>query len=77
MSVSIIQFMKGDLYAGEWDGIKKLGDKVELISTVRGFVAYKGIRFHMKNIERMLSMLLNLQTRRWNQGRSTFLSLMR
>ena len=25
----IIQFMKGDLYSGEWDGVKRLGDLVE------------------------------------------------
>ena len=25
MRVCIIQFMKGDLYAGEWDGVKKMG----------------------------------------------------
>ncbi len=42
MSVSIIQFMKGDLYAGEWDGIKKLGDNVELISTGKGFCGIQG-----------------------------------
>ena len=42
MSVSIIQFMKGDLYAGEWDGIKKLGGKVELISTGKGFCGIQG-----------------------------------
>lgn len=42
MSVSIIQFMKGDLYAGEWDGIKKLGSKVELISTGKGFCGIQG-----------------------------------
>ena len=37
MRVSIIQFMKGDLYAGEWDGIKKMDCKVELIPTGKGF----------------------------------------
>ncbi len=42
MRVSIIQFMKGDLYAGEWDGIKKLGDNVELISTGKGFCGIQG-----------------------------------
>ncbi len=69
--------MKGDLYSGEWDGIEKLGDKVELILPVRGFVAYKGIRIHMKNIESVLSTLFNLPTRRWSQGRLTFLFSMR
>ena len=33
----IIQFMKGDLYSGEWDGVKLLGDKVELHVTGKGF----------------------------------------
>ena len=28
MKVCIIQFMKGDLYSGEWDGVKLLGDRV-------------------------------------------------
>lgn len=37
MKVSIIQFMKGDLYAGEWDGIKKMNCPVELIATGKGF----------------------------------------
>ena len=31
MRVCIIQFMKGDRYAGEWDGVKKMGCRVELI----------------------------------------------
>jgi len=37
----IIQFMKGDLYAGEWDGIKQLKG-VELISTGKGFCGIQG-----------------------------------
>lgn len=37
----IIQFMKGDLYAGEWDGVKQLKG-VELISTGKGFCGIKG-----------------------------------
>jgi cob(I)alamin adenosyltransferase len=42
MRVCIIQFMKGDLYAGEWDGIKKLSCQVELISTGKGFCGIQG-----------------------------------
>ena len=42
MRVSIIQFMKGDIYAGEWDGIKKLGPDVELIPTGMGFCGIMG-----------------------------------
>ena len=37
MRVCIIQFMKGDLYAGEWDGVKKMNCEVELIPTGKGF----------------------------------------
>jgi cob(I)alamin adenosyltransferase len=37
----IIQFMKGDLYAGEWDGIKQL-QGVELFATGKGFCGIKG-----------------------------------
>jgi len=42
MRVCIIQFMKGDLYAGEWDGVKKMGCPVELIPTGKGFCGIQG-----------------------------------
>ena len=42
MSVSMIQFMKGDIYAGEWDGMKKLDCSVELIPTGKGFCGIQG-----------------------------------
>ena len=42
MRVCIIQFMKGDLYTGEWDGIKKLVSQVELLSTGKGFCGIQG-----------------------------------
>jgi len=42
MKVCIIQFMKGDLYTGEWDGIKKLACNVELIPTGMGFCGIQG-----------------------------------
>ena len=38
----IIQFMKGDLYAGEWDGVKKMTCPVELIATGKGFCGIQG-----------------------------------
>jgi cob(I)alamin adenosyltransferase len=41
LRVCIIQFMKGDLYAGEWDGVKQL-EGVELISTGKGFCGILG-----------------------------------
>lgn len=55
MKVCIIQFMKGDLYAGEWDGIKKLGSQVELIPTGKGFCGIQGNPYpyeeHRKNAQ--------------------------
>jgi cob(I)alamin adenosyltransferase len=42
MRVCIIQFMKGDLYAGEWDGIKKLDCVIELHATGKGFCGIQG-----------------------------------
>ncbi|WP_224963428.1 cob(I)yrinic acid a,c-diamide adenosyltransferase [Geomonas subterranea] len=42
MKVCIIQFMKGDLYAGEWDGVKLLGEQVELHTTGKGFCGILG-----------------------------------
>lgn len=42
MRVCIIQFMKGDLYSGEWDGVKLLGGLVELTPTGKGFCGIQG-----------------------------------
>jgi cob(I)alamin adenosyltransferase len=41
LRVCIVQFMKGDLYAGEWEGVKQL-EGVELISTGKGFCGIQG-----------------------------------
>ena len=38
----IIQFMKGDLYTGEWDGVKRLDGLVELHATGMGFCGIQG-----------------------------------
>lgn len=40
--VVMIQFMKGDMYAGEWDGLKLLGDQVEHFATGKGFCGILG-----------------------------------
>jgi cob(I)alamin adenosyltransferase len=42
MRVCIIQFMKGDLYAGEWDGLRKLACAIELHTTGKGFCGIQG-----------------------------------
>lgn len=55
MKSSVIQFMKGDLYSGEWDGVKKLGCVVELIPTGKGFCGIQGnpypFREHRENAQ--------------------------
>ncbi len=48
MRVSIVQFMKGDIYAGEWDGVKKMGCQVELIPTGKGFCGIEGNPYPFK-----------------------------
>jgi cob(I)alamin adenosyltransferase len=42
MRVCIIEFMKGDMYSGEIDGIKRLSPNVELHLTGKGFCGIKG-----------------------------------
>ena len=42
LRVCIIQFMKGDLYAGEWDGIKQMKCAIELHATGKGFCGIQG-----------------------------------
>jgi cob(I)alamin adenosyltransferase len=58
----IIQFMKGDLYAGEWDGIKRLGENVELFATGKGFCGIQGNPYpfseHRANAQEALRLTL-------------------
>lgn len=57
----IIQFMKGDLYSGEWDGVKLLGGLVELHSTGKGFCGIQGNPYsfdeHRKNAQDALDLV--------------------
>jgi cob(I)alamin adenosyltransferase len=48
MKVCMIQFMKGDLYAGEWDGVKKMGCQAEIIPTGKGFCGIQGNPYPFK-----------------------------
>lgn len=55
MKVCVIQFMKGDLYSGEWDGVKLLGPQVDFTSTGKGFCGIQGNPYphseHRKNAQ--------------------------
>ncbi len=61
MKVCIIQFMKGDLYSGEWDGIKKMNCQIELISTGKGFCGIQGNPYphkeHRKNAQEAIQIV--------------------
>ncbi len=52
MRVAIIQFMKGDLYTGEWDGIKRMDCPIELIPTGKGFCGIQGNPYPFKEHRR-------------------------
>ena len=55
MKVCIIHFMKGDMYSGEMDGIKRLAPNVELHLTGKGFCGIMGNPYpfeeHRKNAQ--------------------------
>ena len=48
MKVCIIEFMKGDMYSGEIDGVKKLAPNVEFHITGKGFCGIKGDPYPFK-----------------------------
>jgi cob(I)alamin adenosyltransferase len=45
MRVCIIEFIKGDMYSGEIDGIKRLSPNVELHLTGKGFCRIRGNKY--------------------------------
>lgn len=45
MKVCIIEFLKGDMYSGEIDGMKRLFPNVELHITGKGFCGIKGDKY--------------------------------
>src|SRR4030043_3202 len=45
MRVCIIEFMKGDMYSGEIEGIKRLSPNVELYLTDKGFCGIMGNQY--------------------------------
>jgi cob(I)alamin adenosyltransferase len=48
MKVCIIEFMKGDMYSGEIDGIKRLSPNVDLHVTGKGFCGIRGNPYSFK-----------------------------
>lgn len=50
MKTTIVQFMKGDLYSGEWDGVTRLAPLVKLFHTGKGFCGIEGNPFPIPSI---------------------------
>jgi cob(I)alamin adenosyltransferase len=75
MQVCIIQFMKGDLYSGEWDGVKYLGGLVELTSTGKGFCGIEGNPYshseHRQNAQDAVALVME----KMNSGKFDILIL--
>jgi cob(I)alamin adenosyltransferase len=68
MKVCIIQFMKGDLYSGEWDGVKLLGGLVELTSTGKGFCGIQGNPYSFEEHRQNAQDALKLVDRKMKSG---------
>jgi cob(I)alamin adenosyltransferase len=63
MKVCIIEFMKGDMYSGEIDSIKRLSRNIELHLTGKGFCGIMGNRIRLRT-RANAQMRLDFQRRR-------------
>jgi cob(I)alamin adenosyltransferase len=75
LRTSIIQLMKGDIYAGEWDGIKKLNCQVELIPTGKGFCGIQGNPYPYKEHRRNAQEAIQLAREKMESGKVDILIL--
>lgn len=64
LRTTIVQFMKGDLYSGEWDGVKRLAPLVKLHHTGKGFCGIEGNPYphseHRKNAQDAIEMVFQI-----------------
>lgn len=75
MRVCIIQFIKGDIYSGEIDGIKKLSPYVELHIKGMGFYKMKGDTTHHKEHRKKAQEALKLAEEKMMSGNFDILIL--
>src|SRR3989304_106737 len=75
LRTSIIQFMKGDIYAGEWDGIKKMNCQVELFSTGKGFCGIQGNPYPFKEHRENAQEAIQLARQKMESGQFNILIL--
>jgi cob(I)alamin adenosyltransferase len=61
LRTTVVQFMKGDLYSGEWDGVTLLAPLVKLYHTGKGFCGIEGNPFphseHRKNAQEAIELV--------------------
>ncbi len=64
LKTTIVQFMKGDLYSGEWDGVKRLEPLVKLYHTGKGFCGIEGNPYahseHRKNAQEAIQLITSI-----------------
>lgn len=75
LRICMIQFMKGDIYAGEWDGIKKMNCQVELISTGKGFCGIQGNPYPYKEHRENAQEAIRLARQKMESGQFDILIL--
>jgi cob(I)alamin adenosyltransferase len=63
---TIVQFMKGDLYSGEWEGVNQLAPLVKLYHTGKGFCGIQGNPYpqteHRQNAQAALLLVTEIIT---------------
>ncbi len=75
MKVCIIEFMKGDMYSGEIDGIKRLAPNVELHLTGKGFCGIMGNPYPFKEHRANAQEAIRLAKEKMLSGRYDILIL--
>ncbi len=75
MKVCIIEFLKGDMYSGEIDGMKRLFPNVELHITGKGFCKIKGDKSSFKEHRRYAQDAIKLAKEKMLSGEFDILIL--
>jgi len=75
MKVCIIEFMKGDMYSGEIDGIKRLSSNIEFHLTGKGFCGIMGNPYPVKEHRANAQDAINLSKEKMLSGNYDILIL--
>jgi cob(I)alamin adenosyltransferase len=75
MKVCIVEFLKGNMYSGEIDGVKKLSPNVEIYLTGKGFYGIRGDQFSHKEHRESAQKGLKLAKKKMLSGEFNILIL--